>query len=263
VVLPTRLTILVAWSIVSIPAARAQHGSIAVTNPYTSRLDAEEGAQMFRARCASCHGANGEGGGSGPSLVSGSFKRGGSDEALFQTITKGIPGTTMPSFDLGGQRIWQLVTHLRSLVIARGASMVKGDAAAGARLFEKLGCLSCHAVSGAGAFTGPELTSIGSARSPAELRGSLVNPSERVEAQYWRVSAKTKDGRSVSGTRMNEDTHSVQIRDASGRLTSLLKRDLERYDLVRESPMPSMAGKLSEAEMENLLAYLTGLRGGQ
>jgi hypothetical protein len=32
---------------------------------------------------------------------------------------------------------------------------------------------------------------------------------------------------------------------------------------VRESPMPSMAGKLSEAEMENLLAYLTGLRGGQ
>jgi hypothetical protein len=49
---------------------------------------------------------------------------------LYQSISKGFLGTTMPAFEvaLGGKPIWQVVAHLRSLILAKGSSQVKGDA---------------------------------------------------------------------------------------------------------------------------------------
>jgi mono/diheme cytochrome c family protein len=53
---------------------------------------------------------------------------------------------------------------------------------------------------------------------------------------------------------------SFQIREASGRLRSLLKTDLASYEIVRASGMPSFKGKLSPGDLEDLIAYLASLR---
>src|SRR5882757_5454959 len=113
----------------------AQHGSTTVVNPYTDPEHAEAGAKLYRAQCAGCHGLDGAGTGAGPSLTSGTFQRGGSDEELFRTISKGVPVTAMPAFSFNGLQVWQLVTHVRAIGIVHGATQVKGDAAAGAVLF--------------------------------------------------------------------------------------------------------------------------------
>ena len=100
----------------------AQHGSTTVVNPYTSPEHAQFGATLYRSQCAGCHGLDGAGTGAGPSLISGTFQRGGSDEELFRTISKGVPGTAMPAFSFSGLQVWQLVTHLHAIGIIPAAA---------------------------------------------------------------------------------------------------------------------------------------------
>src|SRR5271169_4844515 len=98
----------------------AQHGSIAGL-PFSMPQDVAEGQQSFKSQCAACHGLDASGGSVAPSLVSGTFKHGGSDEALFAVITKGVPGTAMSAFPLGGKETWQIIAFLRSMNISKAA----------------------------------------------------------------------------------------------------------------------------------------------
>ncbi len=240
----------------------AQHGSTTVVNPYTSPEHAQSGATLYRSQCAGCHGLDGAGTGTGPSLTSGTFQRGGSDEELYRTISKGVPGTAMPAFSFSGLQIWQLVTHLRAIGIVRGAAQSKGDAEAGAGVF-RANCSSCHAVRGEGGLIGPDLTPVGSRRSYSELLKSVTDPDAEVPSPYWSVNVKTATGQNLRGIRLNEDTHSLQFRDQNGRLVSLLKRNITTMELIRRSPMPSFRDKLSDAQIANVIAYLISVRGEQ
>lgn len=237
----------------------AQHGSTPDT-PFSTPADAAEGAKSFRSQCAACHGLDGSGGVVGPNLISGSFKSGGSDEALYRVITKGVPGTAMTGFPLGGREVWQLIAFLRSASIGKGAEKAKGDAAKGAQVFESSGCIRCHTNGSKGGFAGPDLSDIGSHRSLSQLETAILDPNADVAPDYWSLRAKTKSGQTITGIRMNEDMTSFQIRESSGRLRSVWKSDLASYDIVKTSPMPSFKDKLSRADLENLVAYLASLR---
>ncbi len=233
----------------------AQHGSSTVVNPYTTPADAASGFAVYRGRCAGCHGIDGAGTGSGPALNTGIFRSGRTDEDLFLTITKGIPGTPMPGFTLGGRVTWQLVTFLRSLAVSTRVSTGQGNADAGAKLFSAH-CQGCHTVDGHGGVSGPDLTFIASRRSDLDLLESIARPNAAVPPEYWRFRVQTKSGETITGTRLNEDTHSVQLRDRNGRLISLRRADLTAVELIRESPMPAYETKLSEAEMDHIIAWL-------
>jgi len=196
----------------------------------------------------------------GPSLSTGTFKNGGSDEALYRVITKGIPGTAMTAFTLNGREVWQLIAYLRAVNIGKAAAQAKGDAAKGEHVFESNGCGRCHTNGKAGGFVGPDLSEIGSHRSLAQLESSILDPDADVAPDYWSLRVKTKSGQTVTGIRLNEDMTSFQIREQSGRLRSVLKTDLASYDILRASPMPSFKGKLSPGDLDDLIAYLASLR---
>lgn len=230
-------------------------------NPVSTPQDAEIGSRSFRSQCAACHGLDASGGSVGPSLVTGTFKYGGSDEALFGTITRGVPGTAMVGFQLNGREVWQIVSFLRSMTIAKAAGEAPGDAAKGAQVFEANGCARCHTTSaGTGGYTGPDLSEIGSRRTLAQLESSILDPDAEVAPEYWTVRARSKTGQTVTGIRMNEDMESFQIRDPQGRLRSLRKSELANSEIIRASPMPSFKTKLSGDELQNLIAYLAGMR---
>src|SRR5689334_12383465 len=57
------------------------HGN-GVMNPYKTPQDLAAGSKLFHAACAACHGLEGGGGSNGPSLTTGTFKHGGTDDAL-------------------------------------------------------------------------------------------------------------------------------------------------------------------------------------
>lgn len=250
------------WLLLFLPGLavmHAQHGSIAGT-PFSTPQDVAEGKQSFRSQCAACHGLDASGGTVAPSLTTGAFKHGGSDDALYGVITKGVPGTAMTAFALEGKEVWQLIAFLRSVNIATAAGKAPGDVAKGARLYAANGCAKCHTNGSGGGFTGPDLSEIGSHRSLQQIQSSIVDPSAEVAPDYWSVTARTKAGPTVTGIRMNEDMNSIQIRDSAGRLRTVLKADLAGFEIVRTSPMPSFKAKLSAAEIQDLVAYLASLR---
>ena len=75
------------------------------------------------------------------------------------------------------------------------------------------------------------------------------------------VRAVTKDGRTIRGRRLNEDTYTVQLIDDQERLISLIKADLRTYELGKTSPMPSASKSLGPDEIADLVAYLLTLKG--
>jgi cytochrome c1 len=81
---------------------------------------------------------------------------------------------------------------------------------------------------------------------------------------YLRIHAVTKDGRQIDGVRVDEDTFTIQIRDAQDRLYSFRKEELKelRKDWGK-SPMPGYRGVFSESEVQDVVAYLASLQGAQ
>jgi putative heme-binding domain-containing protein len=167
----------------------------------------------------------------------------------------------MPAYAGSGREVWQIVAYVRSLSVGKGAGRTKGDAIRGENVFKAQGCGQCHTIAGRGGTLGPDLTAIGSSRSLASLQRSLLDPNLEVSADYWTLRARTNAGQSISGIRLNEDTHSYQFRDKTG-LHSVFKKDLAEHEIVQTSPMPSYKGKLGDRDFADLIAYLAARREG-
>jgi cytochrome c oxidase cbb3-type subunit III len=253
-----KLTVALLLLTTSVTALPAQESN--TSNPYNSPEDVIAGGHIFRSHCLGCHGREGTGG-RGPDLTRTELRYGNTDLEMANIIADGIPGTEMPNFFFNGRQLWQIVSFVQSLRQASPQFQVSGNTETGASLFRgKGGCLKCHRVNGEGARAGPDLSQVGARRSPNHLRASLLEPGRFVSPLYRRVHAITLDGRRFSGTRLNEDTYSLQLLDHKENLISLLKSDLKEYRLDGSSAMPSYKGVFFESELEDLVAYLYSLR---
>jgi putative heme-binding domain-containing protein len=234
------------------------------------------GEALFQTHCAPCHGPKGDGG-RGSNLAVRNLPRAPDDAALSAIITLGIPGTQMPGTRMTEDENRQLAAYVRGLGRAP-AAQAPGDRANGERLFWSKGnCGQCHTVGPRGGRMGPDLTEIGSRRSPAHLRTSLLDPEAEVPEtfavyrriiftpdNFLQVRAVTRDGREITGVRVDEDAFTIQIRDYSDHLHSFAKDELrELHKDWGKSPMPSYRGVFSDSELQDLIAYLTGLQGAK
>ena len=241
-----------------VTALWAQEGE--ARNPYTSLADVAAGAKTYRTQCAMCHGRDGTGS-FGPNLTLGEFRHGSSDAALFRTITHGVPGRGMPATFLPESEVWQLVAYVQSLSQRPRETNLPGNPAQGEKLFRGKGdCSQCHMVKGEGGRLGPDLSDIGWLRSPQHLRTSIVQPNGEVDSPYWSVRIVGKDGKTIPGIRLNEDTYSIQVMDMQENLHSYWKRDLSEIRREKASWMPSYEEVFSESEIDDLVAYLYSLR---
>ncbi len=220
------------------------------------------GNQLFDSHCARCHGIGGTGG-EGPSLTRLVLRHAGDDEALSSVIVNGIPNSDMPgNWMLGTNDVKAVAKYVRSLGRAEEEPL-PGDADKGRRLYEGKGaCNICHIVAGEGGVIGPDLSNIGIVRGLAHLREALVAPGANVALNYVVVTARTKDGEELKGHRVNEDSFTVQLRDESGRYHSLDKLALASFEKkIGESLMPSYEGELTPEELDDLVSYLSSMRG--
>jgi putative heme-binding domain-containing protein len=131
---------------------------------------------------------------------------------------------------------------------------------AGENLFRDKGCSACHLVRGLGGENGPDLSVIGSQRSADHLRESILNPDAEIARDYRTVRIMLSNGAAYSGFLMNEDTYQVQLRDTSKGLVALQRRDIRKIDMDAKSSMPSFRGKLSDAEVSDLVTWLASLK---
>jgi glucose/arabinose dehydrogenase len=100
----------VAQSFHNAPASAAQ-----LRDKDTGRQNAATGENLYQQTCASCHGANAQGTGIIPSLVSPTIQKAKPGE-IFWFITQGDIANGMPSWEsLPEQQRWQIVTYLKYL----------------------------------------------------------------------------------------------------------------------------------------------------
>ena len=138
--------------------------------------DLAAGRAAYLQFCARCHGLEGRGDGLDAArfyprprdLSMGVYKFRSTtsgtpptDEDLFQTITRGLPGSNMPDWQhLDEATRWQLVAYLKSLsplftqvtpepvALPADPGRTHADLAKGKALYTKLGCASCHGPQG-------------------------------------------------------------------------------------------------------------------
>jgi putative heme-binding domain-containing protein len=226
-----------------------------------TQADIERGGQTYLLSCASCHGPNGDTV-AVASLFTGTFRRASSDAELVALIRGGIMGTPMPPSSLSEADALQIVAYLRSRPAAMAASRTSGltgTAAAGKTLYGTLDCASCHLVDGSGGFLGPELSSVGITRRADELERALLNPSADIRNGSRTVSITSANGTVTLGRLLNQDTYSLQFIDTAGRLTSVRKDAVRRWEIMETSAMPGYAEKLTAQQVADLVSYLQTL----
>jgi putative heme-binding domain-containing protein len=224
--------------------------------------DIAAGQRIFDAQCAWCHGSAGTGG-TGPTFQRARLTHADDDATLVQIVRNGIAGTEMPSFAIAltDRMAWQTAAYVRSIGRSRGRPL-PGNAQRGAAVYQSTGCASCHIVSGSGRGLGPDLTRIGALRGAPYLRDALVTPAAAHPPGYMVVRATTAEGSEVRGIRVNEDVFWVLVRDAGGVVHTLEKSRLSKLERQLEATlMPSYEARLSAEQLDDLVAYLAGLRG--
>jgi putative heme-binding domain-containing protein len=226
-----------------------------------SQADIAAGARLYTGQCANCHGATGESVGN-VDLRRGRFRNASSDDDLKKVIRSGIRGTAMPASNLSDAELTALVAYIRAGFDLNAPAVKVGDRARGRTIFEGKGaCGSCHRVGGRGPYVAPDLSDIGAERSPAALQLSMLDPTGHMQPINRPIRIVMRDGRTIRGRRLNEDTYTVQLIDDQERLLSLSKADMKEYEVITTSPMPSYKGKLSTEEIADVVAYLLSLRG--
>jgi cytochrome c oxidase cbb3-type subunit 3 len=239
---------------------RAAAQAVSQDHTYT-RADVEAGQRLYGPQCQVCHGATGDGV-PGIDLRLGRFRRSSSDDDLARIITTGIPGAGMPAFKLQPAELTGIIAFIRAGFDAASASVRVGNAGRGKALFEgKALCSQCHRVKGQGPRAAPDLSDIGAIRTLAALQRTLLTPTESLLPIHRPVRIVTKDGRTIRGRRLNEDTYSVQLIDTQERLHSLAKADLKEFVVETTATMPSYQGRLTADELADVIAYLTSLKG--
>ena len=132
----------------------------------------------------------------------------------------------------------------------------------GRAIFEDQGqCLTCHLVANHGSLVGTDLTEVGVNLTPLQLRDALIHPRSEVQGQNQLYSVVTRDGTVHTGKLLNQDHFSLQMLDATGKLMAFQRDGLRASHLVPTKPMPSYQDKLTGRQLDDLIAFLTSLRG--
>lgn len=236
-------------------------GQPAAPDPLASATPADiaAGKRLFDSQCVLCHGAGGSGG-RGPALTRSKLRRAADSAELIDLLLGGVNG--MPGFwFLGEKAINQVAAYVRSLGAQPHEASPPGNAERGKAIYESSGCAGCHIIRGEGSAFGPDLSEIGAQRSVAYLREALTDPGASLPEDFAAVQVVLHDGKKVEGVRLNEDSFTIQLRDAAGQFHSFRKEQLSGIrKQFTVSPMPSYRGKLSDSDIDDVVSWLASLK---
>jgi putative heme-binding domain-containing protein len=139
-----------------------------------------------------------------------------------------------------------------------GIDWAKGDAARGRVAFVKATCAACHDRAGA---VGPSLQGISKRFSRDDLLTAILQPGKDVSARYRPTRVVTTDDKAYTGILVYEATDGVILQTGADTAVRLAGASIASMRPVDVSLMPAgLIDKLTDAEIADLLAYLTTLR---
>ena len=242
------------------------------TTPALAAGDAASGAVVYEKRCAQCHGAEGAADGSAAEFMlprprvfaensSYKFRVTGSGELpteqdIYDIITEGIPGTSMPGFDvISDTDRWNLVAYVRSLsedfvdpdylstatAMPELQEMNPAEATAdsverGSELYQENQCFKCHGQQGRG--DGPSWNKL------TDDWDDPIVPANLSNKESYRNGASPEDvyrtiSTGLNGTPMPSYADSISVED---------RWALVNYVLSMGPPLPESPAEAIQAE---------------
>ncbi|RMG41707.1 MAG: sorbosone dehydrogenase [Planctomycetota bacterium] len=137
-----------------------------------------------------------------------------------------------------------------------------GNPARGEMIFrrEKLACLKCHAIAGAGGQVGPDLLSIGASAPVDYIIESLLNPSKKIKEGYHTTTIATTDGQVINGRVIRKTDTEVVLRDQNDNEIRVPRDQIEAEQVNPKSLMPDrLTADLTHDEFIDLVAFLSSL----
>jgi putative heme-binding domain-containing protein len=157
--------------------------------------------------------------------------------------------------------IWRILAYLKTIAPTTATGPGAGNATSGEHVFAS-NCIGCHRIGDRGGNLGPDLSRIGAARARAAMARQIRGTMGSFRTGYEPVTLTTPNGQEIQGVKKNEDKFSVQLMDNRERIQGYLREDMRSVSNEKKSAMPVFSpDKLSDADLDDLLAYLESLQG--
>jgi putative membrane-bound dehydrogenase-like protein len=151
--------------------------------------------------------------------------------------------------------------HLDALI----GSLPKGDIRGGQAIFnsQKTACAACHKIGYVGGTVGPDLTSIGQARTERDLLESIVFPSASFVRSYEPVIVQTKNDEEYSGVLRKDAEDEIVLATGPNTEARVARADITEMRPSQVSVMPGgLDTQLTKQELADLVAFLKGTKWG-
>jgi pimeloyl-ACP methyl ester carboxylesterase len=87
-----------------------------------------------------------------------------------------------------------------------------------------------------------------------------VEPDKEVAPENRSVRLVTKEGATIPGRLLNQDSTSVQLINQKEELKTYLRANLREYTIVDKGLMPAVQGKLTDRQVADMVTYLSSLK---
>jgi len=224
---------------------------------------AKLGEPLYKQNCAACHGENARGG-EGPNLVRSPLvlhdEKG---EEIGPVVKNGRPQAGMPPFAaLKPDEIYQIAEYLHvqvenaanrgvyNTLYASQRGQTSGDVKQGEAFFQS-NCSGCHSATG-------DLAKIGTKYPQAAgMQSRFIWPASR---EPGRVTVKTPQGESVTGTIVRLDDFDVALTDSSGAYREWPRDKVEVEVEDKLEGHRAMLPKYKDSDLHYVTAYLLTLK---
>jgi putative heme-binding domain-containing protein len=135
-----------------------------------------------------------------------------------------------------------------------------GDAVAGRKVFEQVGCMACHAVQDVGGKIGPALTAISRGLPLDMIVTEVLWPAINVKEGYEAATVTLRDGTVVRGFKQTDTDSEVSVRDMNtGEIRTIKRSDAARIEVGGTVMPEGLTASLTEQQIGDLIRYLSTL----
>jgi putative membrane-bound dehydrogenase-like protein len=121
----------------------------------------------------------------------------------------------------------------------------------------KRSCANCHKFANQGTALGPDLAGISNKFDKTELLDAIINPSAAIVFGYESWIVNTKDGKSVYGFLVSENSQSVVIKEIGGQTHLIKKQTISKREKQGKSLMPDPVNNgLSPQDLADVVSFL-------
>ena len=133
-----------------------------------------------------------------------------------------------------------------------------GDPARGELVYRRAtsGCVTCHAIGGAGGVVGPALSSLGASAPLDYIIESVFLPNAKVKEGYNGVTLALTDGTEASGVQVRETAQEVFLRNVAGQELAVVKANITGRTSIGSIMPAGLLDQYPESDRWDLLAFL-------